>query len=69
MDKEYAASFFYAPSWKRMTKPEGNPQKGPYTIKFQLSAFTSVSPLCANLEGGADDNMVSSVLVLHRMNH
>lgn len=43
--------------------------KGAHTIKFQLSTFTSVFSLCANLEGEPDDNMVSSVLVLHHINH
>lgn len=50
------------------TQKETPRNKSPHTIKFQLSAFTSVSPLCANLEGGADDNVLSSVLVLHHIN-
>lgn len=47
------------------TQKETSRNKGPHTIKFQLSALNSVSPCCANL-GGADDNVLSSVLVSHK---
>lgn len=53
--------------WQNQKETPRN--KGPHTIKFQLSTFTSVFSLCANLEGEPDDNMVSSVLVLHHINH
>lgn len=48
---------------------ENHKNKDQHTLKFQQSAFSSVFPLCANLQGGADDNVVSSVLVLHGINH
>lgn len=42
--------------WQNQKETPRN--KGPHTTKFQLSAFTSVSPLCANPEGEADGNVV-----------
>lgn len=65
MEKEYAASFFYAPYCKTVTKPDRN--KGDHTMKFQLSAFTSVSTFYENVKGRTDDNMISLVLVLHQI--
>lgn len=65
MEKEYAASFFYAPYCKTVSKPDRN--NGHHTMKFQLSAFTSVSPFYENVKGGTYDNMISLVLVLHQI--
>lgn len=39
MDKEQAASFFYAPYWKRMAKPERNPEKQRSTY-YKISAVS-----------------------------
>lgn len=64
MEKENAGSVFFAP-YNNQLQTKNRRNKGQHTAKFHLSAFTSISPLSGNFKGGADDNMISTVLALH----